>query len=42
VVLYRGKLVEHGDTDQVYGAPAHAYTRQLLAAVPALRRFDDA
>jgi ABC-type glutathione transport system ATPase component len=42
VVLYRGQVVEHGGTDQVYGAPAHDYTRTLLAAVPALRRFDDA
>jgi peptide/nickel transport system ATP-binding protein len=42
VVLYRGKVVEHGHTDQVYGAPAHDYTRALLAAVPALRRFDGA
>jgi ABC-type oligopeptide transport system ATPase subunit len=39
VVLYRGKIVEHGDTDQVYGAPAHDYTRQLLSAVPKLSRF---
>jgi ABC-type glutathione transport system ATPase component len=41
VVLYRGRVVEHGGTDQVFGAPAHDYTRTLLAAVPALRRFDD-
>jgi ABC-type glutathione transport system ATPase component len=39
VVLYRGKIVEHGNTDQVYGAPSHHYTRALLAAVPKLNRF---
>ncbi len=42
VVMYRGKVVENGPTDQVYGTPVHDYTRTLLAAVPALRRFDDA
>jgi peptide/nickel transport system ATP-binding protein len=42
IVLYRGKVVEQGNTDQVYGAPAHDYTRSLLAAVPTLRRFDGA
>ena len=40
VVLRRGKIVEHGDTDQVYGAPAHDYTRRLLSAVPKLSRFN--
>ncbi len=33
-VMYRGKLVEVGDRDSVYGAPQHDYTKRLLAAVP--------
>ncbi|QFR01726.1 ABC transporter ATP-binding protein [Streptomyces phaeolivaceus] len=33
-VLYRGELVEEGDARQVYDAPAHPYTRRLLASVP--------
>ena len=33
-VLFGGKLVELGDTDQVMRRPRHAYTRALLAAVP--------
>ena len=33
-VMYRGKLVEMGETDQVVGDPAHAYTRALISAVP--------
>ncbi|RPK44810.1 Glutathione import ATP-binding protein GsiA [Streptomyces sp. ADI92-24] len=33
-VMYLGKLVETGTTDEVYGAPAHPYTAGLLAAVP--------
>jgi peptide/nickel transport system ATP-binding protein len=35
-VLYRGRLVEEGPTDTVYGSPQDDYTKQLLAAVPHL------
>ena len=35
-VMYRGKLVEIGTTDQVVMRPAHAYTRRLLQATPEL------
>ncbi len=33
-VMYLGKLVETGSTQEVYAAPAHPYTAGLLAAVP--------
>jgi peptide/nickel transport system ATP-binding protein len=33
-VMYRGKIVELGTTDQITGAPQHEYTRKLLAATP--------
>jgi peptide/nickel transport system ATP-binding protein len=33
-VMYRGRVVETGATDQVCDAPAHAYTQALLSAIP--------
>ncbi|MFF0450601.1 ABC transporter ATP-binding protein [Streptomyces sp. NPDC004609] len=34
-VLHHGELVECGGVEEVLGSPRHAYTRELLAAVPA-------
>ena len=33
-VMYRGRIVEFGNVDEVYGNPTHPYTRSLLNAVP--------
>jgi ABC-type oligopeptide transport system ATPase subunit len=35
-VMYRGKIVEVGETAQITERPAHAYTRSLLEATPEL------
>ncbi len=37
-VLHQGKIVELGPVREVYAAPSHAYTRQLLASVPTIGR----
>jgi len=33
-VMYRGKLVEIGSTEQILTAPTHDYTKSLISAVP--------
>ncbi len=33
-VMYRGKIVEIGSTEQITAQPQHTYTRKLLAATP--------
>jgi len=33
-MMYLGSLVEVGPTDEVYGNPAHPYTRALIASNP--------
>jgi ABC-type glutathione transport system ATPase component len=35
-VMYRGKVIEVGDTEQITAHAAHAYTRSLLEATPEL------
>jgi peptide/nickel transport system ATP-binding protein len=37
VVMQHGKIVEQGNADAVLNHPTHAYTKQLIAAVPPLK-----
>lgn len=41
LVMYAGQIVESGSVEEIYGSPAHPYTRGLLASVPRLDRADD-
>jgi peptide/nickel transport system ATP-binding protein len=36
IVLYKGGIVESGDTSELLERPSHSYTRALLAALPKL------
>ena len=35
-VMYLGRIVEYGDTEQVITRPTHPYTQRLMAAVPSV------
>ncbi|WP_162824643.1 oligopeptide/dipeptide ABC transporter ATP-binding protein [Saccharospirillum mangrovi] len=36
LVMYGGRVMEYGDTEQVFESPSHPYTRGLLKAIPRL------
>jgi peptide/nickel transport system permease protein len=40
MVMYAGKVVESGTTDEVINSPLHPYTRRLIACVPRLGEPD--
>ncbi|AUW95029.1 peptide ABC transporter ATP-binding protein [Sulfobacillus thermotolerans] len=40
-VIYKGRIVEHGLTDEVILHPQHPYTQALLSAVPVLKGLEE-
>jgi oligopeptide/dipeptide ABC transporter ATP-binding protein len=36
-VMYSGKIVEQGGVHQLFSAPAHPYTKALLASIPSIK-----
>ncbi|BAM47927.1 ABC transporter ATP-binding protein [Amphibacillus xylanus] len=33
-IMYKGRFVEEGDTDDIFSNPQHIYTKRLVAAIP--------
>jgi peptide/nickel transport system ATP-binding protein len=42
LVMNAGRIVERGAHDEIWSAPAHPYTRSLIASVPGRRHEQDA
>lgn len=36
IVMYRGRIVEYGDTNKIYNNATHPYTKALIKAIPKL------
>jgi peptide/nickel transport system ATP-binding protein len=34
LVMHKGKIIEHGQAEDIYNNPKNAYTQQLIAAIP--------
>ena len=40
-VMYRGRIVERGSTDDIFNAPQDEYTQRLIAAIPKKRKHHE-
>ncbi len=39
-VMYQGRIVERGRTEDIFRHPQDEYTRRLIAAIPTRKRHD--
>ncbi len=40
LVMYKGRVVEEGDVNEVFNAPSQEYTRKLIKAIPRMEKLD--
>jgi ABC-type dipeptide/oligopeptide/nickel transport system ATPase component len=38
-ILHEGRIVEFADTNVIFEAPSHPYTKKLIGAIPAVPDF---
>ncbi|MDC7225762.1 MAG: ATP-binding cassette domain-containing protein [Spirochaetales bacterium] len=40
-VMYKGQIVESGNTERIMAEPVHPYTKKLFSAIPGVTRIDE-
>src|SRR5690625_8028198 len=40
-IMYKGRYVEEGSTEEIFSDPQHIYTKRLVAAIPDIDRSEE-